>query len=162
MPNGHPQFGGTGGAPLLDIGQDGGSRQGAGSARLSGYIMRGADLVTTVRHHFPQQNLNIEDNLGFTGARHTLVGVIRASTRSLFNTILCELDQRKSGHLRDSAGALGAFDPQYIKPTKLTDFDGSVIAADATLTNWRMTGRGIRTNTSWTFAPIVIEFGVLA
>ncbi len=161
MPDGHPKFGDGAAVPYLDIGQDGGTRQAAATAKLSGYILRGVAVSVQATHSLVQQGITFQDNLGFSGSMHTLVATIRASTRALFNTIVREIDQRKTGQLRDVNGNLGAFDPQYIKATELTDFDGSVLAAKVKLARWNFASR-IYTNSEWTFANVKLVFRVLA
>lgn len=160
MANGHPKFGGTNGVELLDIGQEGGVRAGVMDARLTGRIERGVETIAESQQQFPQQAIVIQDNLGFTGVTHRLVGILRASTMEEFHTMLAELDQRRTGQLRFE-GLLETFDPAMIRETLLTDFDETIIATQAVLAGWRLTGR-IQKGGPWFHSRIEILFRGLA
>ncbi len=161
MADGHPKIGGTNGVPLLDIGQRGGTREGAGNALFSGNVILGQDRTGKVQHHLPQQNVTYEDDMGFVAGRIIIEGVIRAKTAAIFEDIRQELNQRMHGSLRTD-GVLGAADPSMIKPTQFTDFDGTVVAAKAVVSGWRPRGRRFR-NSEWAIIQkLIIELDVLS
>ena len=162
MPGGHPTIGGTNGVPVLDFGQDGGARDAAGDARFSGSLIRGSDGLRRVPQGLPQQNVVFMSTMGFSGATHRLTGILRAKTAAVMAAIVAELDERKHGSLRNVAtGILGAPNPTLIRESRLTDFDGAVIAARALLLDWRLTGRRVKTAEWAVVVRLAMEFEVL-
>lgn len=150
MADGHPQFGGSNGVTALDVGQPGGARAGAGSALLTGIqVNLAAAEVNAVQHDLPQQNAAYRDVLGFAGRRVRVSGMLHCASYSIQNTIAAELDRLKHGSDRTISGGLAAPDPTQVRETRLTDVDGTVIAARAILEDWSFTTRRHKAQT-WT------------
>ena len=161
MAGGHPKIGGTNGVPELDLGQIGGTRNGAGDAKFSGNVLVGQDRTAKVQHPLPQQQGGFEDNLGFQAGRVRIDCMVRGKTAAIFESMRQELNERLHGSLR-VAGVLGPADPSKTKPSQLTDFDGTVLAAKAVVVSWRPSGRRF-SNSEWAiFQKMVIELDVLS
>lgn len=137
MANGHPKFGGTNGVPVLDIGQVGGTRYGAGNARATISIMQEPEQVRTTQHELGEQNVVYTDVLGFAGSRVTWNVTLRAKDNATYLAIVRELNAYKHGSVRDAqTGSMGAPDPSRIKETQLTDYDGTILSPKARLKDW--------------------------
>lgn len=136
MANGHPQFGGTNGVAVLDLGQRGGTRATAGTAMFTGQFDFGAEETRSAEHRQAQGQTVFRDHLGSSGARMTLNGTIRTNTAGLMRTIIAELNELKTGSRRADDGTIGAIDPAKFKPTRLTDYDSTVLSERVIIEDW--------------------------
>jgi hypothetical protein len=155
MANGHPKIGGTYGVPELDLGQIGGTRETAGTAKLTAHVIVGQDNVNAVTHKLPQSIAVYRNVIGFVGGRIVIQGVMRASTAAIFETMLQEINQRRHGSLRNGAGGpLLPPDPSKMVPTQVTDSQGTVISQQAVVQDWQPRGRRL-SNSEW---DVIQEF----
>jgi len=106
--SGHPKFGATNGVPALDIGQEGGTRAGAGAALATIRVLTGPDEHAVVEHHLPQSNVNFRDVLGYTGRTITWDCTLRFNTQATWQTVISELNRYLHGASRDGTGKLAA------------------------------------------------------
>jgi len=133
-----PQFGGTNQVPEINLGQPGSTR--AGSTAL--YTLRvslTADIDTHVDQGIPQQNVVLRDIFGFRGTRVSWRGTLKIRDNATLIAIMAELNQYEHGSLRTS-GVLGAPSTVFLRPTRLTDYDGAVLSESAVLDSWRFSG----------------------
>lgn len=147
MASGHPKFGATNGVPALDIGQDGGTRAGALTARATIKVIAGPDEHAVVEHHLPQSNLNFRDVLGYTGRTITWECTLRFNTMATYATVVSEINRYLHGGSRDSGGLLAAPSPVHLRPTQLTDSDGAAMG-NAILAGWAPRGARL-TSPEW-------------
>jgi hypothetical protein len=135
-----PQFGGTNGVPEIDMGQDGSARQSAGTALFRPNVLIGADDTRVVAQHLTQQNFAFRDNLGFTGKPVVWAGLLKVNTNATLHLIMNELNRYRHGSGR-SGGLFTAPSVVYLRPTRLTDFDGTLITEAAALRDFQWRGR---------------------
>lgn len=140
MSAGHPQYGGTNSVQLLDLGQPGGTRQLAGQATFFVKTRREEMTPRIVTHRMAQNAGAFEDHLGVTGERIVWEGTIVATSIANMNAILDDLNQATSGYSRDTAGKLSVFHPLAVRETRMTDFDGTVLADRARIQAWKPIG----------------------
>lgn len=159
---GTPQYGGSGGVVELDIGQPGLSRNGE-TAQATISVIVGDERATIVPGGVPQQNVALEQNLGFAGGQVTWQGSLRVASTALLQTIFAEMAAYKHGSVRIN-GVLGPPNLNLIKPTRLTDGFGNVISERARLRAAAMTSRVMKIsgNALYNFhVQIRIVFGLL-
>lgn len=160
MADGNPKYGGTNGAPALDMGQEGGLRYLASTARGTFSVVRNATEVAGQLHHLPQQNVSVRDVMGFVRGRVRWDVVLRTSTTAIFDAIAAELDSYRFGAVFAS-GVTGTFDPTRVRETQLTDVNGEVIAERAVLADWRQVTRRIRNDEWGAIARMQVEFEII-
>lgn len=162
MANGHPQFGGTGGVPVLDLGQPGGTRHGASDAFATVHAIPGADEVATSKTELPQQNVTYEDVGGLRFGRWRWEVTLRTKDNATFVAIVRELNALRHGSLRDaSTGVLLAPDPSKISSTRLTDHDGTILSEGAVLANWVARRRRSRSSEWAVLTVLTVLFELL-
>ncbi len=147
MANGHPKYGGGNGVSLLDVGQIGGVRNGAGDATFTVKVERGPMVARANQHPMAQLAGSFEEHLGLDGETFVWRGTIVAKDEATLNAITDDLDSKLAGHKRDTLGKLTPFDQTEIWATQLTDAAGKVLSTKARITGWqprgpRLTGNG--------------------
>ena len=81
-----------------------------------------------------------------------------------FAALRSELSQFRTGSVINEDGTRGAPDKSFFKPTKLTDYFGEVLAANAIMVGYRFPGRvrGLSTSETYTlYVHLEIVFRVL-
>lgn len=162
MANGHPKFGGTNGVSALDIGQVGGTRQTAGNAKFTGHVYVGEDEVATVQTGLPQQQAVFQDVLGYRGTTVRWEGIIRADGEATMMAIIRELNQHKTGSLRnETTGVMQAPNPKQVRATQLTHSLGRTLSQAAVMTDWRQVGQMMKSSEWALMMEVSITFRML-
>ena len=134
MAGGNPKFG------TLDIGQPGGTRETAGSARALIRVIAGREEFAVVAQASAQQNVVFRDNLGFRGTGYTWDCTIKAASDTILRSVLNDIRARMHGAARDANGNLLPPTSTNLKPQLLTDSDGATLAAAAVLADLSVEG----------------------
>jgi len=147
LADGHPKFGGTNDVDALDIGQNGGTRAGAGQALWVGRVDEEPADVAQAMHAIPGQNAVYRGVQGITGKRVVWRGLIKTDTRARLRTIYEELDAYRHGGLTTP-------DPKQLGATQLTSSDGATLSENAVMSSWKPTPR-VHAITGGSFAALV-------
>lgn len=151
MASGHPKFGGALGVVALDLGQAGGTRAATSVARATIRVVTGDDEFAVADHHLPAQNVTFRDVLGYQGRTIVWECVLRFINAVMFQSVVSELNRYLHGSVRFT-GVLGPPSPSQIRPTLITDSDGTAMG-NAALIAWRLTGRRM-TSAEW---PVIVR-----
>lgn len=136
-----PQYGGTFGVDVLDIGQNGGTRHTAQQAKATITVFENPEIARSVDNPIPQQNLVFGDVLGFGGQIVVWDGAIRTDNDTTMKTIEEEIEVKIKGVTRDRSDGTRIEDYTQIRPTKLTNSRGGILTTDsARLENFQRVG----------------------
>ncbi len=160
MANGHPKFGETNGVTLLDVGQLGGTRANAGTAVFTNRLVPGSEQAEFTENRAAQQTGIVRNLIGYAGGSVSWRGNLKVDSLTTLRAIISELNQKKHGHTRNSSGTLLQPDPAQVRETRLTDYDGTVIADRVVINEWRM-GERKATPEGKIVVSLDIEFRIL-
>lgn len=132
-----PQYGGVGGVPELDLGQDGSARQASGDAEYIVRVVEGPDVALIVTLRFAQLNFTTEDNLGFDSAQVIWHGTLKMKNATVRRAMINHMNKFRHGSDR-TTGSLGAVDLSFIQPTTLIDAFGTAITTRARMSTWKL------------------------
>lgn len=134
-----PQFGGTNGVDELDLGQPGGARAAANSARYVVQVHQQPDRTTAVDQKVVQQNIAFQDVLGYDLGEVQWIGTLKVINDATLQAIVSDLNKAKHGSAR-VAGELAAPNPAAVQPTVLKNSFGSTLSTKAVIRDWSFDG----------------------
>ena len=158
-----PNFGGTNGVPVLDLGQPGSARAGSDKAAYGVRVTRLDEDDGTVVHKLTDQAVSFAEATGFRGQRIVWAGNLKVVDVAELTAIRSHLTSFRTGQTVDAGGIRSAIDPALMGASTLTDTLEAVITPNAKIVSV-VFGEIRKLTADATFGylvPLRITFGVL-
>lgn len=158
-----PRYGGSNGVEELDLGQPGGSRAAANTAR---YVVRMRETESDTRVQFnqiPQIAGSYVDIQAPGGRSFEWTGNLKVDAIATLAAIKGDLNKAVHGHDLGASGTYQTFDLDAVQPTQLLDSFGNTESTAAKATSYRLGAiRRITGDANFNYlVPLTVTFRTL-